>query len=444
MLKDISYGLQQKRETDQRGISGVEKRKRSFIPARDLFYPSAKRANHGDLDRSLSSSDHLGKRTVFPRNLKMAAEHLFPGLLLDDARVHYNSDKPAKIGKLAYTEGKDIYFAQDKKDVEKGIFDHEMGHLIQQSLRQVKATGSLRGMSVNTDRRKEEEADVIGKAIRKVSEDPTRSSQALIALSRTELFSRYHENVKRLDQLKTPSKDVIQMYPNPERYYVEGDFNIQDSPAAEALDTVMSSLPRDAASSLEYCCDDRYDDDSPRTYLQFRSRSINGAAAETEYYAVIEGHLHSLDNICNPQHPNYHLGLQLNRDTPIAIIISVDTTRHGAPLTKTRIMGPVAHEITGHAINAVPWLQDLRSSMYTSAQIRDFWRISNQSNALLDVEEEHRILARGDNRPFNETVQNVYRDHLASEEERLLFQQDIRNQMDDLYNEPSGTPRYPI
>lgn len=48
--------------------------------------------------------------TGMPDNLKTGVEEL-SGFAMDDVRVHYNSDKPATVQALAYTQGTDIHVA---------------------------------------------------------------------------------------------------------------------------------------------------------------------------------------------------------------------------------------------------------------------------------------------------------------------------------------------
>ena len=48
--------------------------------------------------------------TGMPDHLKESIENL-SGYSMDDVRVHYNSDKPATVQALAYTQGTDIHVA---------------------------------------------------------------------------------------------------------------------------------------------------------------------------------------------------------------------------------------------------------------------------------------------------------------------------------------------
>lgn len=90
-------------------------------------------------------------------NLKAGVENL-SGLAMDDVRVHYNSDKPVKVGALAYTQGTDIHVAPGQ---EKHL-PHEAWHVVQQAQGRVKPTMQLKGVQVNDDLGLEKEADEMG------------------------------------------------------------------------------------------------------------------------------------------------------------------------------------------------------------------------------------------------------------------------------------------
>lgn len=92
--------------------------------------------------------------TGIPDNMKKRFE-TFSKISFDDVRVHYNSEKPARLNALAYTKGTQVYIApgQDKH------LPHELGHVAQQKQGRVKPTGRINGLPVNEDRTLEREAD---------------------------------------------------------------------------------------------------------------------------------------------------------------------------------------------------------------------------------------------------------------------------------------------
>jgi len=95
--------------------------------------------------------------TGLPDKLKAGVENL-SGYRMDDVKVHYNSDKPAKVNAYAYTQGTDIHVAPGQ---EKHL-PHEAWHVVQQKEGRVKPTLQLKGIQVNDDKGLEHEADVMG------------------------------------------------------------------------------------------------------------------------------------------------------------------------------------------------------------------------------------------------------------------------------------------
>lgn len=78
------------------------------------------------------------------------------GFSFADVRVHYHSDKPAKIGAQAYTQGTQVYIAPGQEL----YLRHELGHVIQQKQGRVRATASIGGAPINDQIALEREADL--------------------------------------------------------------------------------------------------------------------------------------------------------------------------------------------------------------------------------------------------------------------------------------------
>lgn len=95
--------------------------------------------------------------TGMPDNLKAGVENL-SGFAMDDVRVHYNSDKPATVQALAYTQGTDIHVAPGQEQ----HLPHEAWHVAQQMAGRVEPTTEVGGMPVNDNVALEHEADVMG------------------------------------------------------------------------------------------------------------------------------------------------------------------------------------------------------------------------------------------------------------------------------------------
>ena len=82
--------------------------------------------------------------TGIPTQMKLDFERR-SGLSFDDVRVHYNSDKPARIGALAYTQGNQVHVGPGQ---EKHL-RHELGHVVQQKQGIVRPTTWINGLPVN-------------------------------------------------------------------------------------------------------------------------------------------------------------------------------------------------------------------------------------------------------------------------------------------------------
>lgn len=67
------------------------------------------------------------------------------GLSLDDVRIHYHSEKPGRIGALAYTQGTQVHIAPGQER----HLPHELGHVVQQKQGLVRPTIRLGGMPAN-------------------------------------------------------------------------------------------------------------------------------------------------------------------------------------------------------------------------------------------------------------------------------------------------------
>lgn len=99
----------------------------------------------------------LKNETGMPDHLKAGIEDL-SGFSMDDVRVHYNSDKPATVQALAYTQGTDIHVAPGQEQ----HLPHEAWHVVQQMAGRVEPTTEVGGLPVNDNPALEREADVMG------------------------------------------------------------------------------------------------------------------------------------------------------------------------------------------------------------------------------------------------------------------------------------------
>ena len=94
--------------------------------------------------------------TGIPTQMKLDFERR-SGLSFDDVRVHYNSDKPTRIGALAYTQGTRVYMAPGQER----HLGHELGHVIQQKSFRVPPTSWINGQPVNDSPALECQADFL-------------------------------------------------------------------------------------------------------------------------------------------------------------------------------------------------------------------------------------------------------------------------------------------
>lgn len=102
---------------------------------------------------------HKKKNTTgIPDNIKHGIENL-SGILLDDVKVYYNSDKPKLLGVPAYTEGTNIYIGPGNEE----YLPHEVWHVIQQKQRAIKANEMLKGKKINRTKKLEDDAEKMGK-----------------------------------------------------------------------------------------------------------------------------------------------------------------------------------------------------------------------------------------------------------------------------------------
>ena len=93
--------------------------------------------------------------TGIPTQMKLDFEQR-SGLSFDDVRVHYNSDKPARIGALAYTQGNQVHVGPGQER----HLRHELGHVVQQKQGIVRPTTYINGLQVNDSPLLERSADV--------------------------------------------------------------------------------------------------------------------------------------------------------------------------------------------------------------------------------------------------------------------------------------------
>jgi hypothetical protein len=105
-------------------------------------------------------------RTGMPDRLKAGIETL-SGIDMSDVRVHANSDKPARLNALAFTQGNHIYMGPGQER----HLAHEAWHAVQQKQGRVRATGEMKGLGINNNSSLEHEAGMIGAKAAQFSPD---------------------------------------------------------------------------------------------------------------------------------------------------------------------------------------------------------------------------------------------------------------------------------
>lgn len=118
--------------------------------------PDGVKANRRKSEKSASQASIRSNNMGIPLQMKERFESV-SGLSFDDVKIHYNSDKPAKLKALAYTQGNQVYIGPGQ---EKHL-SHELGHVVQQKLGIVRPTARIGNLLVNDDPALEKAADTL-------------------------------------------------------------------------------------------------------------------------------------------------------------------------------------------------------------------------------------------------------------------------------------------
>ncbi|MDR1993935.1 MAG: DUF4157 domain-containing protein [Nitrososphaerota archaeon] len=107
--------------------------------------------------------------TGIPDDLKVKFERN-SGFSFADVQVFYNSDDPARIGALAYTQGNRVHIGPGQEE----HLAHELGHVVQQKQGRVRVTGYVAGEALNDDKELEKKADdqMISNSVSQVATEP--------------------------------------------------------------------------------------------------------------------------------------------------------------------------------------------------------------------------------------------------------------------------------
>ncbi len=199
--------------------------------------------------------------TGMPDNLKAGIENL-SGIDMSDVRVHYNSDKPAEVGALAYTQGADIHVAPGQER----HLPHEAWHVVQQAQGRVKPTLQLKdGIKVNDDLGLEYESDTMGYRSNSFSENKasnTREAQknddnkvSVIETSVFQLYKGYINN--NLDQHTVVNYPYIIRSSYPPitgllNNQLKGNFNVNDKVDFDIIQQNQQNIVTDVQNIDRY------------------------------------------------------------------------------------------------------------------------------------------------------------------------------------------------
>ncbi len=138
--------------------------------------------------------------TGIPTQMKLDFEQR-SGLSFDDVRVHYNSDKPAQLQALAYTQGTQVYVGPGQER----HLPHELGHVVQQKHENIKADTVYNGVPINTSQYLEHLANsnsINYRAKENISKYPRYINTSVIQLQpqkggtkKRDTFDEYYKNM---------------------------------------------------------------------------------------------------------------------------------------------------------------------------------------------------------------------------------------------------------
>ncbi len=140
-----------------------------------------------------------------PVNLKNGLEFL-SGVSLSDVKLHKNSEKPQRVGALAYTQGNDIHIAPGQEK----YLPHEGWHAVQQKQGRVEATVQMKsGPLLNDDTGLEKEADAMGsRAEKEASESRIIQSRQTVELISSKIKGNVIQRVTQQEGMELALKNT--------------------------------------------------------------------------------------------------------------------------------------------------------------------------------------------------------------------------------------------
>lgn len=193
------------------------------------------------VQRAKKKEDARPNLTGIPTQMKLDFERRSE-LSFDDVRVHYNSDKPAQLRALAYTQGTQVHIGPGQER----HLPHELGHVVQQKLGLVRPTVRIGNVPINDDPNLERGADTVGGTILKPGNAPVKVIQRFSILEllndqqsppKKWIGALLYELVKDSDKIKKNIDDLKQQHMN----FNELN-NVKKDPEATIYESIQAQL----------------------------------------------------------------------------------------------------------------------------------------------------------------------------------------------------------
>ncbi len=204
------------------------------------------------VQRMALQSKSESNRTGMPDHLKAGIERL-SGLDMSDVRVHANSDKPARLNALAYTQGNEIHLGPGQER----HLSHEAWHVVQQKQGRVRPTMQMNGMALNDDVGLEREAETIRETLRISTNKNGQKRAVKIAQPKMDIqHTTFNGNAvaqsfQTTIQLQELSPEATGLIHNAYQvYYIESFVGSAFTPAIAIMDQRQSNLYHVPVSSI--------------------------------------------------------------------------------------------------------------------------------------------------------------------------------------------------
>lgn len=208
--------------------------------------------------------------TGIPTQMKLDFEQR-SGLSFDDVRVHYNSDKPKRIGALAYTQIPQVHIGPGQER----HLRHELGHVVQQKQGIVRPTTWINGLPVNDSIYYENMASA-----GKIDLIPPNNSQTVI-----QKMGKHDKEKKPHKRPRTPGSEYERAA---KKRKLSSEFSGIVEGVARELDDGMKALESRSDTGLKVI---KYGANQSRIYLRAPNkedlRSFEGCVVSTSVLAKI-------------------------------------------------------------------------------------------------------------------------------------------------------------